>query len=54
MLSSEAFTPEMLVYYRALPAKLQDAIAAAAETPQSMEALAALAEKWSQCGMTDL
>lgn len=53
MLDFEAFTPEMLIYYNALPAGLQDAVREDAQTPDSMETLAAVAEKWAQSGMTD-
>ncbi|MEG2653324.1 MAG: hypothetical protein RSA17_07075 [Ruthenibacterium sp.] len=44
------YTPEMLVYYHALPPALQAAVSDAQQQPCTMESLAALAEQLAQNG----
>lgn len=47
------YTPEMLVYFHAMPPALQAVVRALPEQPSSMEALAAVAEQYAQAGMMD-
>lgn len=50
MMNFDGYTPEMLVYFHAMPQPLQNEVQAALLPPQSMEALAAMAEQYAQVG----